>query len=292
MRTLMSEQVPVEPIMYDKQTVPPYSSHASADASRRYLIVNYMPYADKKDGQWIIRQEHKQRFVPFKEVNTAFESFVKAYISIEDIGLKDIGKVPITDAELWLCLHSPQYLPKLVYHGDTNEFRITKGSENCFTPRDAIRILAEFERLQKPYEELMHCIADGRTRDSGGGTYVSGTVSSIIDVLKTFHDSKEFRKYREDYPHNPIALLDYGAGFNRPAIIAAVLYGWRCHGIEICMERVLTACRFYKDYLSDTKYKNIDVVLHLVQEAVPLNLSGFSIVMLWDKVRLLLSFLE
>jgi hypothetical protein len=82
----MSENVPMEPIIYGKQTVRPYSPHASAVASRHYFIVNYMQYAEKNnDGQWIIREEHKHCFAPFKKVNTASRSFMKAYIAIKDI---------------------------------------------------------------------------------------------------------------------------------------------------------------------------------------------------------------
>jgi hypothetical protein len=46
-----------------------------------------MQYAEKNnDSQWIIREEHhKHRFAPFKEVNTASRSFMKAYIGIKDI---------------------------------------------------------------------------------------------------------------------------------------------------------------------------------------------------------------
>jgi hypothetical protein len=47
-----------------------------------------MQYAKKNnDGQWIIREEHKHRFAPFKEVNMTFRSFMKAYIAI---AIKDI----------------------------------------------------------------------------------------------------------------------------------------------------------------------------------------------------------
>jgi hypothetical protein len=291
----MAEQIPlmadVDESALNSWSVPPYSCLATEDATRRFFIVNYMPYAKlAENGSWYIRKEEAGRFAPFNTIINAFKAFVDKFIARGEIGLRPVETPPSSKEELWLCLMTPHYIANLVFDSQRQAFHIPLNKTNLFlTRRTAVEtVLMHWDKIQRIPEGCMHVLSDGATDTSKGGTYVSASVGSLRKSLSTLNDSEFLKKFLCDNPviaKRRLNFLDYGAGFNRPAFVAAVALGWRAHGIECNLTRTRIACEFYSDYLSADLNKNIDVVIHYKADETPLNLSGFSIIMLWDRVR-------
>lgn len=240
--------------------------------------------------------EHQSRrsrynFAAFETVINAFDVFIARYIFKCEIGLRPVDEKPVYFKEdLLYLVTQPYYLPKLEFDRHSGEFLIPPKYDNLFSlRRTAVQeALDQFQREQGPYEALMHVNSDGRTPSSKGGTYATASLGSMKKAFVSLNDSEMFGKFISDHPvlaQRRICFLDIGAGFNRPAYIAAVSLGWISHGLECNLSRARIACQFYSNYLSQTTYKNVNVYLHQVEEEIPLNISGFSIIMLWDRVR-------
>eukprot|EP00956_Cyclotella_meneghiniana_P013619 scaffold19773_cov43-Cyclotella_meneghiniana.AAC.6 len=175
----MSQKIPLSSSLAECVTIPPYTSDADQDASRRFFILHYMSFAElRDDGSWNIRAE------------------------------------------------------------ETEEFRIPPKNENL---QDA---LDRWEKEQRPHEAFMHVPSDNRTPSSNGGIYASASVGSMRRTFESLNDSELFRRYTNENPiiaQRRIRFLNIGAGFNRPAYIAAVLLGWISHGLECNVSRAIIA---------------------------------------------------
>ena len=99
MRVLMSQKIPLSSSLAEcvvhSWTVPPYTSDADQDASRRFFILHYMSFAElRDDGSWNIRAEETGNFAAFETVINAFKAFIARYISKAEIGLRPIYQKP------------------------------------------------------------------------------------------------------------------------------------------------------------------------------------------------------
>ena len=89
----------------------------------------------------------------------------------------------------------------------------------------------------------MHVPSDDRIPSSNGRSYATASVGSMRRI-ESLNDSELFRRYTNENPiiaQRRIRFLDIGAGFNRPAYIAAVLLGWISHGLECNVSRAIIA---------------------------------------------------
>lgn len=287
---LMDKYVQLKPVVKKTSTQTFLSLDESEDGKRRHFIANYIAYCYfGEDNEWHIKEEHIHRFAPKPDCIEAMKRFLEVHVSKYQVGLGSIAHAISSEKQLMSLLYSANYLPKLVYNHKQSEFRILKTNENCFTKTDRMedKIIAAYETNLHRANELMHVCCDDRSSDgfTGGGTYASGTKDSLKTMIFVLFDSQFFLRFRKDNPSiQECPLLDVGAGCNRPAFYWNLYTGWRAHGIECNASRVLTASEFYARYYSGEEHKNIDVVIHLRNAKERLNLNGFVVFLLWDRV--------
>ena len=286
MKCFMGEFYPVHsngvPAIASKS--PPSSPSADEDYARRMFIAFWLSGAMLVDGEFVVRPEAGEFFLPRDKALSVISDFMETTKAKGSIGTGNITDIPADGDERMYHFHV-FYHAWLQFDAECCEFKIRPGFENRFIKRTSAmdhcnRVVANL--LRTP--DMMMNVAS----EKKGGVYASFTPNGCVQSMSFVAESDMFEQILIDFPRlrqEPIRFFDAGAGLHLPGVMAALTQGWTAIGIENDLNRVALAAGFLRTILNSEIGGNIRIGYQMRDISSPMNLSGILVFQLWDKVR-------